>query len=330
MQKKPLIFGISGPILTQQEKEFLSSHPISGFILFKRNIVSTAQLISLITELKNLYSNYKPIIFIDQEGGRVARLQPPIIDTKYPAAEYFAKLYHHDKTLALKTVRANYTILMQDLKRLGIDSPCAPVADLRYPYTDAVIGDRSFGSDVQQLVDLCSAAIDGIASAGGMAIIKHIPGHGRATCDSHQELPIVTTTLKDLINTDFAVFQQLSKHPKIEWAMTAHIIFHALDPKTPVTLSSTAIKFIKQEIGFTGKLVSDDICMFALHSHLGINQTLTHKNLEELTHEQHKHLYQIFINSLIEVTHQSFAAGCHFVLHGSGHLPEMIAIYDAI
>jgi beta-glucosidase len=313
MKIKPVIFGISGTSLTNQELNFFTENQIYGFILFNRNIESTSQLLSLVDNIKNIYPDRIVPIFVDQEGGRVARLRPPIAEKEYPSAESFAKIYDIEgKDAAIDAVKINYSDLMNELKTFGISSPCAPVADLRYSYTDNVIGNRSFGDDVEKVVTLCSSAAEAIEECGGIAIIKHIPGHGRAICDSHYELPRVTATLEDLNKTDFEVFRRLSNNEKVKWAMTAHIVFDALDNNLPVTLSKKAIDFIRSEIGFKGVLVSDAIEMHALHSNVNIEDK------------------EAFSFSLASVARQSLEAGCDIVLHCTGDMSQMIAILEAI
>lgn len=361
MTQKPLIFGLSGPTLSQEERKLFQENPVKGFILFKRNIVDSPQLTSLIKDLKSLYDYYKPLILIDQEGGRVARLKPPLIEKEYPASGSFGAIYDDNPEDACAQVYKNYCSIMEDLKNYQIDSPCAPVADLRYPWADKVIGDRSFGSGVQKVVDLGSAAIRGIAAQGGIAIIKHMPGHGRATCDSHDNLPVIDTPLPELQETDFEVFRQLATHNQDAWAMTAHIIYKVLDPKNPVTLSAEAINFIRKDIGFKGVLITDDICMHALHvpncetyffakqlldlleneetsdpkynailAKLIDNKLIT-ENTEPLQQTQQlraalPQLKAIFTASVAKVAYEAEAAGCDIVLHCSGDLQEMTAI----
>lgn len=313
MEIKPVIFGISGTSLTNQELVFFTENPIYGFILFKRNIESKSQLLSLVDSIKNIYPNRIPPIFVDQEGGMVARIRPPLAKKEYLPAESFSKIYDNEgKDAAIKAVKINYSELMNELKGFGISSPCAPVADLRYSYTDDVIGNRSFGDDIEKVVSLCNAAVDGIEEFGGVAIIKHIPGHGRATCDSHHELPRVTATLEELNRTDFEVFRRLSNNEKVKWAMTAHIVFNALDEDLPVTLSKKAIAFIRSEIGFKGLLVSDAIEMHALHSNINIEDK------------------KAFSTSLTHVARQSLDAGCDIILHCTADMSEMVAILEVI
>ena len=305
---KNIIFGLSGLELTEHEIKLFKETEIYGFILFKRNIGSKNQVLDLVSSLKAIYPTRDVPIFIDQEGGRVARIKPPIMEKEYPPLELFGTLYNSDPDSALAAAKANHLNLMRELKSLNIDCACSPVADLRFAYTDNVIGDRSFGGEVEKVVKLCNASIEGIKKAEGLAIIKHIPGHGRATCDSHLSLPRVSASLEELNATDFEVFRQLSKNEKIDFAMTAHIIYDALDPDLPATLSSKAIKFIREDIGFKGVLMSDDICMKALH--VNINYEIKEK----------------YVENLRQVAKQSLEAGCDIVLHCSGDIEEMKAV----
>lgn len=364
MSKKPLIFGLSGPTLSQEERKLFQENSVKGFILFKRNIIDSQQLTSLIKDLKILYDD-KPLIFIDQEGGRVERLRPPLIEKNYPAADSFGAIYDDNPEEACDQIYKNYSSLMNDLKNYQIDSPCAPVADLRYPWADKVIGDRSLGSEVQKVVDLGSAAIRGIAEQGGIAIIKHMPGHGRANCDSHYNLPVIDTPLPELQETDFAVFRQLSTLNQEAWAMTAHIKYTAIDPLLPVTLSKKAIDFIRTDIGFHGILISDDICMHALHvqncqtyffvqqlldllqkqetsdpkyneilAKLIDNKLITENTVPlQQTQQLREALPQLkatFTESVVKAAYEAKAAGCDTVLHCSGELQEMAAICEVL
>ena len=324
MSKKPIIFGISGYCLTEQEKILFSNNKVVGFILFKRNIQDQEQLTQLIQELNNLHIDHKPLIFVDQEGGRVARLKPPLVSKLYPAAEHFSKIYDtKGSTEAVKAVSKNYYSLMCDLKQLGIDSPCAPVADLLYPYSNNVIGDRSFGNSVSKVVALCTGAIKAIQEQGGIPIIKHMPGHGRAKQDSHYDLPRVTDSIEELNKADFEVFRQLAKGNDSIWGMTAHIVFDALDHKLPVTLSEKAIKFIRQEIGFKGKLVTDAIEMGALHGEIGKQYSNALRNRNEISDQKFHEIKAKYVESMGKVAAASLKAGCDYVLHCSGDYAEM-------
>jgi len=353
----PVIFGISGTKLLQEEIDLFSEHQVTGFILFSRNVESKKQIVELTTALKGLYPEREIPIFVDQEGGRVARIKPPVALRLYPSAEHFSNIYNEDRLRAKRELKANYIQLMSELKELGIDSPCAPVCDLSFEGASDVIGDRSFGSTPEKVIDLCKSAIVGIQHSRGIPFIKHIPGHGRSVVDSHFDLPIVNTPLEELESTDFKVFRELANE-KV-WAMTAHIVYTSIDSSLPATISKKVIDYIRNNIGFKGKLVSDDLCMYALHGEVGKKHStlrrvinLAEKDLEwrkdyseslkELfdieTHQTtnlaiielcKKKLTQIrteFLASLTKVTTMSLDAGCDLVLHCSGDIDEMRAI----
>jgi beta-glucosidase-like glycosyl hydrolase len=252
--------------------------------LFSRNVESRDQLIALTKSLRALFPQRKIFIFVDQEGGRVARIKPPIAEKLHPVAKKFADIYMVDPTKAKSLVKENYAQIMAELNSLGIDSPCAPVCDIYYEDANPIIGDRSFGSTPGQVIDLCKEAIAGINEQGGIAFIKHIPGHGRAKTDSHLSLPIINTDLKTLEETDFKVFRELSKE-KV-WGMGAHIVYDALDAKKPAMLSNKVIDYIRNQIGFKGILVTDDICMWALHGKVGEQKALLIKVARALRHKE--------------------------------------------
>ncbi len=361
----PFIFGISGYTLTEQEIIIFKSKPCVGFILFARNIHSKEQVIKLTNSLKVLYPDRFVPIFIDQEGGRVARIKPPIAKKLFPTAKYFADIYENDPVLAKKELEVNYNELMSELKTLGIDSPCAPVCDLYIKDAHSIIGDRSFGSDPNSVIDLCSIAIESINKVGGIPFIKHIPGHGRADVDSHHALPHVHNPKKELEETDFKVFKNIAEKFKTEevWAMTAHIIYSEIDPDLPATISKKVINYIKNEINFIGKLVTDDINMYALHGEIGkmrsvlkqtIKLALNNQDWQEKFQSIFKELFDVnikdfnneqiidicvqllkntnknFHSSLINITKLCLEAGCDIVLHCSGDINEIKAIYSAI
>ena len=256
---KSAVVGISSIILSDKEVELLKSHQPYGVILFKRNCSDDIQLKNLTSSIKEILPEGK--IFIDQEGGRVARLKQPNF-IEFPAAN---KLQTEQQTYD------NYFKMGKYLAELGIDINCAPIADLYYPYADNIIGDRSFGDNVITVVALAAAAAKGLMDAKIIPIIKHIPGHGRALVDSHLELPLVDAELNILENTDFAVFKALNYLPM---AMTAHIIYSSLDNQLPVTISKKSIDYIRKKIGFKGIIISDDINMQALKGNL---TSLTHQ-----------------------------------------------------
>lgn len=292
---KPIIFGLSGPVLLPEEKElFLKEQPY-GFIIFKRNVESGEQIQQLTKSLHDLFPDREVEIFVDQEGGRVARIKPPIASKEYPPAAHFGQMGLAE---GLAEVRTNYKSLMLELRSLGITATCAPVADLLFDGADKVIGDRSFGSDPKVVANLCKAALQGITDSGGNGVIKHIPGHGRASLDSHYALPVVNTALEELEQTDFRAFQLLA--PDAKYAMTAHVVYEALDPELPATLSKIVVDYIRQKIGFTGTLMTDDMSMKALSGDLS---TLSSKALN---------------------------AGCDLVLHCNGNMEEMKAIVRGV
>ncbi|MCC8461720.1 MAG: glycoside hydrolase family 3 protein [Rickettsia endosymbiont of Ecitomorpha arachnoides] len=257
---KPVIIGISGPELTDAERELFEEHNPLGVILFRRNIRKNDNgeqdketLIRLIADIKEVLGE-NTIISIDQEGGRVKRLIAPTFYDA-PAAQTFVDV---------QECKQNYSNIGKELREVGINLDFAPVADLIHERADKIVGDRSFGSEPEIVVPLCLAAIDGLQEEKVGACIKHIPGHGRATVDSHIGLPIIDTSLKELEDTDFKVFKELAKHDNIKLAMTAHIIYKALDSKNPATLSKKTIDYIKNNIGFKGLIISDAIDMKAL------------------------------------------------------------------
>jgi beta-glucosidase-like glycosyl hydrolase len=353
----PIIFGINSTRLSKEEIDLFTTYPVAGFILFARNIESKTQLLELTASLKNLYPSRKVPIFVDQEGGRVARIKPPVAARLYPSAEHFSNIYEKDRLEAKRELKANYIELMSELKNFGIDSPCAPVCDLSFKGAHDVIGDRSFGDNPEKVIDLCKSAIAGIRHAGGLAFIKHIPGHGRAIVDSHFDLPIVDTPLEELEATDFRVFRELAA--ETELAMTAHIIYTAIDPLQPATTSKPVINYIRNNIGFKGKIMTDDLGMYALHGEVGKKRSTLKKviklaegNLEwktdfaeslmtlfDINTDQITNLAVIelckkklaeskveFFVSLAKMSRMSLAAGCDFVLHCSGDIDEMRAI----
>ncbi len=282
---KNAILGISSTSLTLDEINLFKEHKPYGIILFKRNCDTETQVKNLNESIKNILPESK--ILIDQEGGRVARLRKPNF-LEFPPADQL-----NTKELAYN----NYYIMGEYLRSLGVDINCAPIADLHYSYANKIIGDRSFGEEAHIVASLALSAAQGLIDSGITPIIKHIPGHGRALVDSHLDLPIIDTELSILEKTDFAVFKQLNHLPL---AMTAHIIYTSLDPISPVTISKKAISYIRNNIGFNGLLISDDLNMKALKG------------------------------SLTELTKQTLNAGCDFALHCSGDFNEMNEVLNAI
>lgn len=289
-----VIYGIESMTLSVAEKDFYSSANPAGFILFKRNVDNPGQLKSLINELHECTSNPYLHILIDQEGGRVARLKPPHFRKSRPASD-FAKLGVNNIRDAQKAVFFNHYLMGKELTELGINVNCAPMCDILFEGAHDIVGDRSFGSNKKNVIALAKAAINGLCAANIIPIIKHIPGHGRSLVDSHEDLPRVTEDLEVLEQSDFAVFNALAFAP---WAMTAHIIYDAIDPENCATHSKAVISYIREEIGFNNILVSDDICMKALDDSLAVR------------------------------AQKAITAGCDLVLHCKGTLDEYQSVAE--
>jgi beta-N-acetylhexosaminidase len=299
------IFGCAGLDVSAEEKAFFRDVRPWGFILFARNIGSHDQIRRLIDDLRAAADDEGAPVFVDQEGGRVQRLRPPLALRRRPAA-VFGQLYARDPQTAIEATYINHRLLAHELAALGFDADCAPCIDLRHPGGHDVIGDRAFGSEPSVVSALGRAACDGLLAGGVAPVLKHIPGHGRAAADSHYDLPIVETPESVLELTDFQPFRALADMPM---AMTAHVVFSAIDPGACATVSHRVINtVIRGHMGFDGLLMSDDLSMKALGGDLG------------------------------ERTQASIEAGCDVVLHGNGALvgepvrdlmAELKAIADA-
>jgi beta-N-acetylhexosaminidase len=256
----PAIFGLTGLALTDAERSFFRSADPLGFILFARNVADRAQLRALTDELRSLTGRDDLPILVDQEGGRVARLGPPdwLI---YPAASDLAKGFHEDPTRTVRLVEINFEALALDLFEVGISVNTAPVLDVLTDITHQVIGDRAFGAEGMQVARLGRACLNGLRLGGVAGVIKHIPGHGRASLDSHEALPVVHTMDRQL-DRDLLPFMQLADAPM---AMTAHVKYTAWDSDNCATLSRSVIhEVIRSRIGFDGLLMTDDLDMKAL------------------------------------------------------------------
>src|SRR6478609_2962300 len=290
MSSRAFITGISGLELGAAEREFIRGTRPWGFILFKRNIEAPGQVSALVRELRDCLGEADAPVLIDQEGGRVARLGPPHWPV-YPPGATFGALYDLDKALGFRAARLSSRLIAADLIDLGITVDCLPLADVPIAGADAVIGNRAYGTEPGKVAAIARAFTDGLEQRGVLPVLKHIPGHGRATADSHFRLPTVDTARDELDRSDFAAFQPLADLPM---AMTAHVVFSALDPAHPATTSATIIRqVIRGVIGFQGLLMSDDVSMNAL------------------------------AGSLAERTRASVNAGCDMVLHCNGKLDEM-------
>jgi beta-N-acetylhexosaminidase len=292
---RAFITGIAGPVLTDEERAFLRDAEPWGGIVFKRNITGPDALRRLTEDFRATVGRNAPIL-IDQEGGRVQRMAPPSWP-KYPPAAVYGAIYDRDHAEGFAAARLGARLIAADLAAVGIDVDCMPVADVPVAGADAVIGDRAFGSRPDKVAALARAFAEGLADGGVLPVLKHIPGHGRATADSHQKLPVVTADREALEATDFAAFLPLAALPL---AMTAHVVFTAIDPIAPATSSPAIVgDVIRGWIGYRGLLMSDDISMGALSGSLG------------------------------ERTRAAISAGCDLVLHCNGNLDEMLAVAAA-
>ena len=290
MSSRAFITGVSGLELSASEREFIRAERPWGFILFKRNIETPDQVSALVRELRSCLGEADAPVLIDQEGGRVARLAPPHWPA-YPPGAVFGALYDLDPALGLQAARLSSRLIAADLIYLGVTVDCLPLADVPVAGADAVIGNRAYGTEPAKVAAIARAVTGGLELGGVLPVLKHIPGHGRATADSHFRLPTVDTPREELERTDFAAFQPLADLPM---AMTAHVVFSALDPAQPATTSATIIRqVIRGAIGFQGLLMSDDVSMNAL------------------------------AGSITERTRAIVNAGCDMVLHCNGKLDEM-------
>lgn len=291
-EPRAAIFGCAGTTLSAAERDlFRAANPL-GFILFQRNCDNPDQVRALVTALRECVGSADTPILIDQEGGRVARLKPPHW-RKYPAAAVLAAAANPREAVYLAA-----RLIAADLATLGITVDCAPVLDLAVAGADPVIGDRAYSAMPATVTLLGRAGCEGLLAGGVLPVIKHIPGHGRATVDSHKALPVVTAVGQELAATDFVPFRALHDMP---WAMTAHIMYPALDPDRPATLSRRLIETtIRASIGFDGVLISDDLSMAALPG------------------------------TLAERAKGALEAGCDVVLHCNGDPVEMAAIAGSV
>ena len=258
---KPVIFGLAGPALSADERALFRAARPAGYILFKRNIVDPAQVCGLTDDLRALDGRADLPILIDQEGGRVARMQPPLWPAFPAAGAPFGALYDVSPIAAIEAVRSNAQALALMLREAGITVDCLPLLDVRQEVADDIIGDRAFGTDPLRVAALGRAVIEGLRAGGCVGVVKHMPGHGRATADSHKALPVVEASAAELEN-DLAPFRRLKDAPM---GMTAHVVYTAWDAERPASLSPTVIEeVIRGSIGFDGFLMSDDIDMKAL------------------------------------------------------------------
>jgi len=295
MAVRAFITGLSGTTLTAAERAFLREREPWGFIIFARNVETPSQLSRLLASVRDAVGRDAPVL-VDQEGGRVQRLGPPHWPS-YPPGAAYARLYDSDAAQGTKAAYLGARLIAADLAAVGIDVDCLPVADVPVSGADSVIGDRAYGESAEKVAVLARAVADGLLAGGVLPVLKHIPGHGRATADSHRALPVVEADQATLRSTDFAAFRPLSDLPL---GMTAHVVYTAIDPIAPATTSVTLVRdVIRGWLKFAGVLMSDDISMNALSG------------------------------SIEERSRAAIAAGCDLVLHCSGELEEMQAVASA-
>lgn len=289
---RAFITGLSGPLLTPDDKAFLREARPWGLIVFKRNVIDPAQVLTLVSDFRDAVGTEAPVL-VDQEGGRVQRLGPPHW-AAYPAGVAYGALYDRDPGDGVAAARLGARLIAHDLTQVGIDVDCLPLADVPAPGASPVIGDRAYGHSAAKVAAIAAAIADGLMDGGVLPVLKHLPGHGRACADSHAELPVVEADRATLEASDFAAFKPLAGLPL---GMTAHVVFTAFDPTLPATTSPTMIaQVIRERIGFDGALMSDDVSMGALSGTPG------------------------------ERARAALAAGCDLVLHCNGDLGEMQAV----
>jgi len=292
----PCILGLSGPVLTPDEAAFIRDAEPAGFILYGRNVADKAQLRALTDALRALTGRDDLLILVDQEGGRIARLRPPVWPD-WPAPWRFAELYARAPISAQEAARVNAMATALVMLDVGINVNCAPVLDLRHPETHPVIGERALGEEPMQVAALGRAVLEGLAAGGVVGVVKHMPGHGRARADSHFELPVVAAQAEAL-EQDLAPFRSLAGRSQI--GMSAHILYSAWDAERCATLSPVVVgEVIRTRIGFDGLLISDDLIMEALAGDLGGRAVA------------------------------ALDAGCDLVLQGSGVLADNVAVAAA-
>ena len=292
----PIIFGVKSYKLKKKEKNFFQESNPLGFILFERNCKNYKQTKLLIKDLKKTTSHKYTMIMIDQEGGRVARLKNPNWKS-YPSAEYFGIKAKKNLSVAKKLIFKNSIEIAKDLKKLGINMNCAPVLDVKYDFTNNVIGDRSFSSNPRIVSELGKSFCNGLKKIGIIPIVKHIPGHGPSSRDSHKTTPNVDLDLISLNKKDFLPFKKLNKEPA---AMIAHIVYNKIDKDIACCSKEIIKKIIRKKIGFKGLLISDDINMKALKG------TIKNK-----------------VKAILK-------SGCEIILHCNANIKEMMQIYSSI
>lgn len=296
MASKAFITGVAGTALTPDETAFLRAERPWGFILFRRNIASPDQVRALCDALRACVQRPDAPVLVDQEGGRVQRLGPPHWP-RYPAGRAYSRLSGNDPLGRRELARLGGRLLAHDLRAVGITVDCVPVLDVPVPGAHDVIGDRAYGEDPETVAILGRAAAEGLIAGGVLPVVKHVPGHGRAGADSHLALPVVEADRDALEASDFLPFRHLSDMPM---AMTAHVVYSAIDRADPGTVSRRVVRdVIRRHIGFDGLLMTDDLSMKALGGDFG------------------------------DRVRRALAAGCDMALHCNGVMAEMRAVAAA-
>jgi beta-N-acetylhexosaminidase len=296
MMARAFVTGVGGTVLTPSERAFLRDAEPWALILFNRNIETPAQVLRLTASFREAVGRDAAVL-VDQEGGRVQRLGPPHCPL-YPSAAQYGAIYDADPDAGLRAAMLGAGLIAAELAHVGIDVDCLPVADVPVAGAHSIIGDRAYGTTPDKVAALARAAAEGLLAVGVLPVLKHIPGHGRATADSHVGLPVVEADRATLEATDFAAFRPLCDLPL---AMTAHVIYAAIDAIAPATTSVTVVtEVIRGWLGFRGLLMSDDISMGAL------------------------------TGSIEQRACKAIGAGCDLVLHCNGELAEMGAVATAV
>ncbi|HUL88785.1 MAG TPA: beta-N-acetylhexosaminidase [Pseudolabrys sp.] len=292
MAARAFITGLAGLSISPVERAFFREAQPWGLIIFKRNVSTPIQVTELADSFRETVGWEAPIL-VDQEGGRVQRLQPPYWPA-YPPGRRYSELYDREPASGIAAARMAGHLIAADLRPLGIDVDCLPLADVPLASADPVIGDRAYGEEPGKVAAIARAIAEGLQAGGVLPVLKHLPGHGRASADSHHKLPVVDADRATLEATDFAAFRPLADLPL---GMTAHVVFSAIDPVAPATTSVTIVRqVIRGFIGFQGLLMSDDVSMKALSG------------------------------SIAERSRAALAAGCDVVLHCNGDMREMTAV----
>lgn len=293
MTIRALILGCAGPTLTADEKAFFRDADPWGFIVFKRNVETPEQLRALTDSMREAVGRADAPVLVDQEGGRVQRLGPPHWPA-YPAGRAYGRLAANDPLVRRELTRLGARLIAADLRAVGITVDCLPVLDVPVPGAHDVIGNRAYAEDAESVALLGRAAAEGLLAGGVMPVMKHVPGHGRAGVDSHLSLPVVDAPLTELEARDFLPFRVLADMPA---AMSAHVVYTALDRRNPATTSRKVIRrIVRGHIGFDGLLISDDLSMNALSG------------------------------TLAERGAAALGGGCDVALHCNGNMAEMTAL----